>query len=155
MIFDHLGVIVQDLDQGRSMLSAALGIRRWTAEFEDSANDVFVQFGLCPSGMSYETIAPRSPASPVRTALKKRVNIINHVAYRVSDLASEADRLSAQGFIPLSEPRPAVAYGGRHIQFLINGDSFLIELIEAPAHEHRYFEYDPLDTSYPIEIDDA
>jgi methylmalonyl-CoA/ethylmalonyl-CoA epimerase len=67
---------------------------------------------------------------------------INHVAYRVSDLASEADRLGAQGFLALSEPTPAVAYGGQHIQFLINGDSFLIELIEAPVHEHRYFETD-------------
>src|SRR4051794_4408635 len=142
MIFDHLGVVVPQLPLGRSMLSAALGIRRWTVEFDDPVNDVFVQFGQCPSGMCYETIAPRSPDSPVRTALKKRVNILNHVAYRVADLACEAERLQGQGFRPVAEARSAIAYDGHRIQFLINAESFFIELIEAPEHKHRYVEFD-------------
>ena len=37
-------------------------------------------------------MAPRSTSSPVRNALKKRVNVLNHVAYRVADLAAEAQR---------------------------------------------------------------
>jgi hypothetical protein len=42
-------------------------------------------------------VAPRSPSSPVRNALKKRVNVLNHVAYRVTDLAAEAQRLRGAG----------------------------------------------------------
>jgi methylmalonyl-CoA/ethylmalonyl-CoA epimerase len=138
MIFDHLGVVVPHLTVGRSMLSEAIGIRRWTAEFEDPMNDVFVQFGLCPSGMCYETIAPRSPQSPVRSALKKRVNILNHVAYRVTNLADEAGRLQGQGFRPVGEPKPAIAYDGHLIQFFMNPAYFFIEMIEAPEHRHQY-----------------
>jgi methylmalonyl-CoA/ethylmalonyl-CoA epimerase len=140
MVFDHLGVIVPDLLHGREILGGALGIRSWTAEFDDPVNDVYVQFGLCPSGMCYETVAPRSPSSPVRNALRKRVNVLNHVAYRVADLAAEAQRLRQVGFAAIADARPAVAYGQRAIQFFINADLFLIELIEAVEHQHRFFE---------------
>jgi methylmalonyl-CoA/ethylmalonyl-CoA epimerase len=140
MVFDHLGVIVPDLLHGREILGGALGIRSWTAEFDDPVNDVYVQFGLCPSGMCYETVAPRSPSSPVRNALRKRVNVLNHVAYRVADLAAEAQRLRQVGFAAIADARPAVAYGQRAIQFFINADLFLLELIEAVEHQHRFFE---------------
>lgn len=140
MVFDHLGVIVPDLSHGRQILGGALGISSWTAEFDDPVNDVYVQFGLCPSGMCYETVAPRSPSSPVRNALKKRVNVLNHVAYRVADLAAEAQRLRQVGFAAIADARPAVAYGQRAIQFFINADLFLLELIEAAEHQHRFFE---------------
>lgn len=138
--FDHLGVLAADLARGRSILRAALGIRQWTAEFDDAVNDVLVQFGRCDSGMCYEIVAPRSSASPVANALKKRVNVLNHVAYRVSNLEREAARLEQGGFRPVGEARPAIAYDQRPIQFFINADLFLIELIEAAHHQHRYYE---------------
>ncbi len=138
MVFDHLGVIVPSLAHGRSILANALGIRSWTVEFDDPVNDVLVQFGRCGSGMCYEAVAPRSPGSPVCNALKKRVNIFNHIAYRVADLAAEATRLRQAGFTAIAEPRPAVAYGQHAIQFFINADLFLLELIEAADHRHLY-----------------
>jgi methylmalonyl-CoA/ethylmalonyl-CoA epimerase len=140
MMFDHLGVVVPDLAHGRAMLSGALGIRRWTAEFDDPLNDVFVQFGQCESGICYEAIAPRSPASPVRNALKRHVNILNHVAYRVGELACETARLEHSGFRAIGEARPAIAYDNHMIQFFMNADMFMVELIEAPAHRHSYVE---------------
>lgn len=141
MVFDHLGVIVPDLAHGRSVLAAALGIRFWTAEFDDPVNDVFVQFGRCGSGMCYEAVAPRSPGSPVRNALKKRINVFNHIAYRVADLATEAKRLQRAGFTAIADARPAVAYDQHVIQFFVNADLFLLELIEAAEHRHLYFEH--------------
>src|SRR5262245_24351511 len=140
MRFDHLGVLVPDLAHGRRLLSDVLGIRQWTAEFDDPVNDVLVQFGRCPSGMCYETVAPRSEQSPVRNALKRQVNIFNHVAYRVVDLASAAVRMRQAGFMAIDEARPAVAYDRHSIQFFVNADMFLLELIEAPEHCHLYVE---------------
>lgn len=140
MAFDHLGVLVPDLAHGRSILSRALGIRHWTVEFDDPVNDVFVQFGRCASGMCYEAVAPRSVDSPVRNALKRRINVFNHIAYRVVDLATEAKRLQQAGFTAIAGARPAVAYDGHPIQFFINADMFLLELIEAAEHRHLYVE---------------
>jgi methylmalonyl-CoA/ethylmalonyl-CoA epimerase len=134
MTFDHLGVLVSDLAHGRSILSRALGIRHWTVEFDDPVNDVFVQFGRCASGMCYEAVAPRSPESPVRNAL-------NHIAYRVADLATEAKRLQQAGFTAIADARPAVAYDHHAIQFFVNADLFLLELIEAAEHRHLYVEH--------------
>jgi methylmalonyl-CoA/ethylmalonyl-CoA epimerase len=136
--FDHLGVLVADLAHGRRLLSSVLGVACWTVEFEDPVNDVFVQFGRCPGGMCYETVAPRSALSPVRNALKRRVNIFNHVAYRVASLADQAACLRAAGFAAIADPTPAVAYDNRPIQFFANADGLLVELIEAPEHRHVY-----------------
>jgi methylmalonyl-CoA/ethylmalonyl-CoA epimerase len=138
MTFDHLGVLVPSLSRGRHFLGNLLGIDHWTVEFEDAVNDVFVQFGRCPSGICYEAVAPRSPRSPVRNALNRRINVINHIAYRVVDLASHAERLKDAGFTALDEPRPAVAYDHGCIQFFVNAQLFLLELVEAAEHRHHF-----------------
>ncbi len=138
MNFDHLGVVVPDLAAGRKLLGQSVGIVRWTAEIEERLQDVYVQFGQCASGMCYELVAPRSSASPVSRALKERVNVLNHVAYLVDDLAREAARLRETQFVPASAAKPGVAFGGRPIQFFVSPARLMIELIEAPAHRHAF-----------------
>ncbi len=138
MKFDHIGIVVRDPAAGQAMLSAAFGITRWTRLFEDPINDVFVQFGLDPSGICYETVAPLSAESPVRRALADGVNIVNHTAYLVEDLAAHAKRLRSAGFVPVAAPKPAIAYGGKPIQFFMSRTRLLFELIEAPGHRHDY-----------------
>ena len=138
MTFDHIGIVVPDPDSGRRMLSAAFLIDEWTELFEDPVNDVFVQFGRGASGICYETVAPLSTQSPVRRALTDGVNIVNHTAYLVSDLAAEASRLRRAGFLPVAEARPAIAYGNARIQFFMSRTRMLFELIEAPGHRHQF-----------------
>ncbi len=148
MLFDHIGFVVRDLVAGRETLRDGLGVSEWTEAFRDPVNDVIVQFGRCPVGevqapdhpaaLCYELITPLSPASPVTAALARGVNLLNHVAYRVAALAAEADRLEGAGFLVLGPPKPAVAYGGRPIQFFLSRTRLMIELIEAPAHQHVY-----------------
>ena len=139
MIFDHLGVVVPNLAAGRVLLRQSLGIACWTPEFQEHLQDVYVQFGKCSSGMCYEIIAPRSPASPVSRVLKARVNTLNHVAYLVDNLAREASRLKETGFMPVSAAKPGVVFGNRMIQFFISPARLMIELIEAPDHHHDFF----------------
>ncbi len=143
MQFDHIGFVVRDLAAGRETLQDGLGVSAWTGIFRDPVNDVFVQFGRAPArggppGICYELITPLSAASPVTAALSRGVNLLNHVAYRVASLAAEADRFEALGFLVLGPPKPAVAYGGRPIQFFLSRTRLMVELIEAPDHEHIY-----------------
>ena len=138
MIFDHIGIVVAELSAGRPVLCAALGVCAWTQEFTDPVNDVHVQFGRDQAGLCYELIAPFSEKSPVRRALRTGANITNHVAYRVADLEAERDRLLGLDFTPIADARPAIAYGGALIQFFMSPIFSLVELIEAPAHEHEY-----------------
>jgi methylmalonyl-CoA/ethylmalonyl-CoA epimerase len=115
-----------------------LEIPRWTKEFIDPVNRVYAQFGVDASGICYELIAPLGDDSPIAKALNTGKNVLNHVAYLVPDLALARERLRAAGAVPTSEPNAAIAYNGSRIQFFITPMRFIIELIEAPTHEHQY-----------------
>jgi methylmalonyl-CoA/ethylmalonyl-CoA epimerase len=138
--FDHIGVVVPDIDAGRRFLEAALGISQWTAVFEDPGLGVAVQFGRALDGPVYELISPLGDTSPVTAALKAGKNILNHMAYLTANIASAGERLRAQGCYPAGEPRPALAYGGRRVQFFVSPLRFLIEIIESPGHAHTFVE---------------
>jgi methylmalonyl-CoA/ethylmalonyl-CoA epimerase len=138
MRFDHLGVVVSSLALGRSHLSALFGITQWTREFDDPINRVLVQFGSDSSGMCYEIIAPRGEESPVSKSLRSGNRILNHVAYLVPDLRAAGEVMAAQQCVATAEPKPAIAYGGRKIQFYISPLRFMVEFIEAPEHRHDY-----------------
>ncbi|MDE1176990.1 MAG: VOC family protein [Edaphobacter sp.] len=138
MTFDHIGLVVGDMAEGRQALTALFGIDRWTQVFEDPGIGVYVQFGRTEEGPCYELIAPLGEASPVQTALKRGINILNHVAYLTADLDAEAKRLEALGSLMAGPAKPAVAYGGARVQFWITPQRFMVELIEAPGHQHSY-----------------
>jgi methylmalonyl-CoA/ethylmalonyl-CoA epimerase len=136
--FDHIGLVVSDMAQGREFLEAMFGIDRWTQVFEDPGIGVLVQFGRTAEGPCYELISSLGDASPVATALKRGINILNHVAYLTADLDADAQRLQEQGSMMAGPAKPAVAYGGARVQFWITPQRFMVELIEAPGHEHAY-----------------
>jgi methylmalonyl-CoA/ethylmalonyl-CoA epimerase len=136
--FDHLGVIAADLTAGRTLLGGAIGVGDWSREYEEPLQDVYVQFGRCASGLCYEIVAPRSPASPIARALASKTNVINHVAYLVEDLRGEAERLAADGFVAIGAAKPGIVFGNRPIQFFVSPARFMLELIEAPDHRHEF-----------------
>jgi methylmalonyl-CoA/ethylmalonyl-CoA epimerase len=136
--FDHIGLVVSDMADGRKFLEAMFGIDRWTPTFEDPGIGVCVQFGRTKEGPCYELISPLGDASPVTTALKRGINILNHVAYLTADLDADAQRLQENGSMMAGPAKSAVAYGGARVQFWITPQRFMVELIEAPGHEHAY-----------------
>lgn len=142
LIFDHLGVIVEELEQGREFLRVALGISCWSAAVEDVGLGVHVQFGSSPGGAGpvYELVAPRGVGSPIAGQLGRGKGVLNHVAYRTVDFTASAVHLRATGCFPTSEPQPAVAYGGALVQFWVSPLRFLIELIGKAEHTHALTE---------------
>jgi methylmalonyl-CoA/ethylmalonyl-CoA epimerase len=138
MKFDHIGLVVPKLARGRDHLSNLLQIGTWTVEFEDPINGVSVQFGADDSGVCYEIIAPLGEDSPVARALKFGDRILNHVAYLVPDLEIAVERLGKDRCYPTGPSNPAIAYGGRRIQFFVSPLRFIIELIEAVDHRHHF-----------------
>ena len=136
--FDHIGVVVKTMERGRAALSRSHGIQDWTAPLTDPLNGVHILFGRDPSGVVYELLAPIDASSPVQPALVARKNLLNHIAYRVVDLAQARERMLAAGCAPTADPKPALAFGGGLIQFFVTPLNIVIELIEALHHEHRY-----------------
>lgn len=136
--FDHVGVVVKTLEKGRRHFVEALGIADWTDPIEDPVNGVHLQFGRDSSGVIYELLSPLDANSPVAGALAARKNLLNHVAYRVPDLAEAATGLRAARCFPTAEPKPAIAFGGAMIQFFVTPIDTIVELIEAPDFAHNF-----------------
>jgi len=136
--FDHVGVVVHEIEIGRKFFEDTLGIERWSEVCVDPGLGVSVQFGLGATGPCYELISPLSENSPVSAALRTGQRILNHVAYLTADLEAEGQRLASHCCSPTGPPHPAVAYGGRRVQFWVSPLRFIIELIEAPEHQHSY-----------------
>ena len=138
MRFDHVGIFVKDIARGRELLGEMFGITNWTEVFADEGIGVYVQFGIAASGPCYELVAPLGEQSPVDGALRAGKNILNHVAYLTADLEAEGERLRSLGSVAVAAAQPAVAYAGRRVQFWLSPLRFIVELIEAPEHEHSY-----------------
>ena len=130
--------MVRDLAKARASLQSTLGVREWSAEFQDPINGVTLQFGRDGSGMCYELLVPFGPSGPLHSAAATGRAILNHVAYRVTDLAASGRQLRDSGYAPTATPKPAIAYGGRNIQFFVSPLRFIVELIEAPDHQHVF-----------------
>ncbi|WP_213805401.1 VOC family protein [Granulicella sp. dw_53] len=141
LLFDHIGLVVADIDAARAHLTTTLQMDRWTHITHDAGLGVSVQFGLGENGTPcFELIAPLGEASPIARTLAQGRTILNHIAYRVDDLAAAAEHLRAQGCFPTGDPAPAQAYGRRNVQFFLSPLRFIIELIEAPGHRHLFQE---------------
>ena len=77
MIFDHIGLFVRDLADGRQHLSALLGIVAWTDPVDDPTINVRIQLGTDSSAIRYELIAPLGPGSPADMALASGNNLLD------------------------------------------------------------------------------
>ena len=138
LTFDHIGLVVAELDAGCEQLAAMLAPLQWTERFEDPGLGVSVRFARDAAGVVYELIAPLGPDSPVRRTLESRANLLNQIAYRTASLDESVARLRRTRAVPVGAARPAVAFGGARVQFLMTPLGFLVELIEVDRVVHRF-----------------
>lgn len=138
LVFDHIGIVVKDIDTGSSSLETILGRLDWTDRFDDAGLKVSVRFARDKSGIVYELISPLGEGSPVAGALRARRDLLNQIAFRTSSLEAAAKHLRTTGAVPISKPHPAIAFGGADVQFFLSKLGFLIELIGAPEHSHTF-----------------
>jgi methylmalonyl-CoA/ethylmalonyl-CoA epimerase len=130
MIFHHIGVFVGSLKDGREVINKLISIKEFTKPVDDQILKVSIQFCVDASGIRYELVAPFGENNPVSGILKSGKNILNHIAYTVTDIDKEIIRLRKNGSLPLGDPKPALAFGGNRVAFLLTPLRFIIELIE-------------------------
>jgi len=130
MIFDHLGIVCNNIEAGKTFFKNVFKVKKWSPISMDPIQKVSVIFGWDASGICYELITPESDDSPIKKTLEARANILNHVCYRVKDLEKAREELRSNGCFPVTEPAPAVAFDGAKIQFFYSPLNFIIELLE-------------------------
>ena len=129
MKIDHIGYAVKRIDR------AITAFQKLGYEFEpvidDTDRNVKLAFGS-KDGYRIELVAPldKKAESPVDQYLSNTVGTPYHICYESESLDAEIEELKAQGYKVVIEPRPAVAFGGRRVVFMMNIGFGLMEIVE-------------------------
>lgn len=129
MKIDHIGYAVKRIDR------AITAFQKLGYEFEpvidDTDRNVKLAFGS-KDGYRIELVAPldKKLESPVDQYLSNAVGTPYHICYESESLDAEIEELKAQGYKVVIEPRPAVAFDGRRVVFMMNIGFGLMEIVE-------------------------
>lgn len=125
----HIGYLVKKISKAEKDF-ATLGFGCVASVIYDPLRDADISFWE-KDGYCVELVSPRSEKSVVYDLLKKFKNSPYHICYSSTDMSSDIEELSKNGYMVLDEPMEAVAIENKKVCFLISANSGMIELLEA------------------------
>lgn len=127
----HIGCVVDSIEQRIESYRLSLGAVSISQIFEDPIQRSRVAFLDLPTPglVQFELVQPAGPDSPVTRFLEKGGGL-HHLCYEVDDLGEQIQWMKSQRATLLRSPKPAVAFGGRHIAWMRTRDALLIEYLE-------------------------
>ena len=126
---DHLGVAINDIENGKSFWTDALGIE---CEGSETVEEQKVTTAFFPVGESeVELLQPVSDDSPVAKFIAKKGEGIHHIALQVENIEAALVELKEKG-IRLIDEAPRQGAGGARIAFIHPAATrgILVELCE-------------------------
>ena len=126
---EHLGIAVKDLAASEKIFEDMLGTAPYKRE---SVESEFVTTSFFQVGESkIELLQSTDPDGPIGKFIEKRGEGIHHIAFDVTDIQSEIDRLIAKGYSMIHE-KPKQGADGKIIAFLHpkSSNGVLIELCQ-------------------------
>ncbi len=126
----HMGFVVADIATAMPAFVRSMAAE-WDGQiFEDPLQKVKVAFMTTrPGDAQIELVQPAGENSPVQKFLQQGGGM-HHLCYEVADLEAELAAFRTRGAAIASRPKPAVAFGGRRIAWVITSEKFLVELLE-------------------------
>ncbi|ARV06801.1 methylmalonyl-CoA epimerase [Polaribacter sp. SA4-10] len=98
---EHIGIAVKDLEKSNELFASLFGKQHY--KMEEVASEG-VKTSFFKSGPNkIELLQATSLESPIAKFIEKKGEGIHHIAFAVSDIASEIKRLKKEGFIVLNE----------------------------------------------------
>jgi len=97
----------------------------------DPLQRAYVAF-LKPPGsdqVQIELVAPSNPSSPL-SAFVERGGGLHHLCYEVDDLDAALTRARARQSVVIRKPKPAAAFEGRRIAWIVTREKLVIEYLE-------------------------
>ena len=131
LFLHHIGFVVADIRSGMDAFVTSLGVTWDGTIFADPHQKVQVAFLTTRLGdAQIELVAPDGPDSPVLRFLNDNGGGMHHVCYEVDDLEKQIAALKSRGALIMRRPKPAVAFEGRRIAWVLTREKLLIELLE-------------------------
>ena len=126
----HFGFVVNNIDQMVASFARSVSGSWNGAIFHDPVQKVKVTFLLMPgTDVQMELVEPAEEKSPVRAFLEKWGGL-HHVCYEVEDCEQAIMAMRKLGSMIVKRPKPAVAFQGRKIAWVLISEKLLIELLE-------------------------
>ena len=129
----HVGVAVPELGPTTELMTSLFGYRVISGPFNDPIQRVTVNFLTTqPTDLAeIELIAPLTEDSPIRATLAKGGGSAYHLCFETADLDEALAHAVRLKCLIVSQPAPAVAFGGRRIAWIYTKSRQLFELVEA------------------------
>ena len=128
----HVGLIVRSIEESMPGYLRSLG-GSWDSQiFHDPIQHVKVAF-LWPglgAQAQIELVEPAGETSPVRRFLETANGGMHHLCYEVKNLEESVKEMRGGGARLVRPPKPAVAFQGRRIAWVLTAENLLIELLE-------------------------
>jgi methylmalonyl-CoA/ethylmalonyl-CoA epimerase len=127
----HVGFVVPDISAGMQGFVRSLA-GAWDGRiYEDPYQKVKVAFlTVRPGDPLIELVEPAGADSPVQRFLTERGGGLHHVCHEVGDLEEQMAEMKARGCMIVRKPKPAVAFDGRRIAWILTAEKLLVELLE-------------------------
>jgi len=128
--FHHIGVACRDLAAEQRAFEI-LGYRAEGPVYDDAGLGISCRFLTMPeaSAPRIELVTPLARSAVLDPWLNQGVKLY-HLAFFVTGLEQEIERLQAQRGKIIVPPTPAIAFGGKRVSFVMMPNLLLSELIE-------------------------
>lgn len=102
---EHIGIAVKNLEQSIPLFEKLLNTPCYKTEVVESEGVSTAFFASGPNKI--ELLAAQNPESPIANFIEKRGEGIHHIAFDVTDIYAEIERLKNEGFELINqEPKP-------------------------------------------------
>jgi len=127
----HAGFVVADIEAGMAGFVRSLAARWDGRIIEDPLQKVKVAFLSTAAGdAQIELVQPNAADSPVGRFLREKGGGFHHLCYEAANLEEQMAALRTRGAFVVSRPKPAVAFDGRRIAWMLTAEKMLVELLE-------------------------
>lgn len=126
---EHIGIAVKDLEASNEVFAALFGKTHYKVEAVESEGVMTSFFKAGPNKI--ELLQATHADSPIAKFIEKKGEGIHHIAFAVSDIEKEIERLTAEGFKMIHE-KPKKGADNKLIAFLHpkSTNGVLIELCQ-------------------------
>lgn len=127
----HIGYVVSDIERAAVGFVSSVGAV-WDGKIvADPLQGARVSFLTTnPEEAQIELVEPDSPGAPTARFLREKGGGLHHLCYEVEDLDLTLQEMRTAGSLLAKPPKPAAAFGGRRIAWLLTSEKLLLELLE-------------------------
>ena len=127
----HIGFVVSSVEKALPDFVRSMRAEWDGRSFDDLLQKARVAFLTIRAGdPQIELVEPLGDDSPVQRFLQETGGGLHHVCYEVADLEKELTDFRSRGAVIAKRPKPAVAFGGRRIAWVVTPKKLLVELLD-------------------------